>query len=137
MSRFIYLITFLLLFKCLLYGKALSLVYNSPNFNVYILKQIKNGKLIIEGTIENLYYVPLIDITGYVDALCGKHVVEKKRFYIGYIGEWGDVDSKKNFTLSFSKAYCLDKLKFTINFEYGAWKESTNNYEYFIVKIKP
>ena len=117
------------------YPSKMSVVYNCPSFNVYVSQHFKGEKLIIDGKIENLYYVPLIDIIGYVDGISHNRIIEKKEFYIGYIGEWQDVDSAKSFEIVFQKGDKIKKLKFTINYNYASWKESVNNYEYFTLKV--
>ncbi len=136
-KKFFFFIFFIFTFPHLIFCSNFHLVYNSPNFNIYISKKYKNGELLINGKIENLYYVPIIDITGYVEAISNKKIIEKKEFFISYLGQWEDQDSKKDFKIIFSNGAKIQELKFTINFSYASWKESSNNYEYFTIKLHP
>ncbi len=135
MKRIILVLFYIILFCIPLFSDNFVKVYNCPSFNFYLSQKFKGNNLVITGKIENLYYVPLIDIIGYVDGIKDNQVIEKRKFYIPYIGEWQDVDSKKTFKIVFKKGKSIKKLKFTINFNYASWKESMDNYEYFTVKV--
>ncbi len=135
MKRVIFILLFIIISGITLSSANFIKVFNCPSFNVYLKQEFKNNNLIVTGKIENLYYIPLIDIIGYVDGISDNKVIEKRKFYIPYIGEWQDVDSKKTFKVVFKKGKNIKKLKFTINFNYASWKESMDNYEYFTVKV--
>ena len=119
-----------------LFSKKMPLVYNCPNFNVYLEQKLKGNELILNGIIENLYYVALMDVSGEIDGISNGKIIEKRNFYIPLIGEWQDVDSRKSFKVIFKHGKEIKTLKFTINFNYASWKEGMDNYEYFNVKVQ-
>ncbi len=124
MKKVIY-ILIILMIPLMLYGNTskYNRVYNSPNFNIYLKKEIKKNILILKGYIEDNYWCGMNTILIYVSSIDKNgRKIEEKEYYISELEPIPEPGSKKFFIFKFKNADKISKLNFSINFNYEAYK---------------